>query len=134
MWKNYLSSHDRTAVEAVAAHVVSAIHEYDYEYFGLRRETYRPRDGSRLSNSWNHESDREICGTSTIGPLRPDIETVEWALRTLMPYMGEWVVLVGSNRRCYDYDEDPGEAVLVRPIVLEIYQSPVPHVAGMWKY
>jgi hypothetical protein len=98
-----------------------ALLEFDYEYFGLRRESYRPEDGSVLPESMNHETDEWLDGTSTLA-VRATEASIARALERSKAYMGDWLVLVGSN--VDRGGEDPGESLLFEPVVLLIMRPP----------
>ncbi len=95
--------------------ILDAISEYDYEYFGLRREDYLPADGSILPNSIDHDTDEELNGTSTF-EVKANRASIEKALRRAEVIGGDVLVLVGANVE--HGGEDPGEALLMNPIVL----------------
>lgn len=129
--RSILAQLHRALLSSAVDTVLGDLQEYDYEYFGLRRETYQPRDGSKLTNSVNHETNVELDGTSAIA-VRANRASIERAFKTLEPYMGKWIVLLGSDQSAGS-GEDPGEILLRRPIVLRIMEAPVEFVAGAQK-
>jgi hypothetical protein len=121
-----------TTLDDAVALVLYATSTYDYEFFGIRRETYEPEDGAPLPNSINHDTQDELDGTSVMHIRRGDESSIRQALRSLEPYMGRWMVLAGSDYSS-GYGEDPGERLLVHAVVLEVFTSPVEFKPGRQK-
>lgn len=112
--------------------ILEALNEYDYEYFGIRIEDYLPEAESILPESINHETGEPIDGVSVLEVKPGRREQVARALEDTELYFGKYLVVLGSDRTL-GHGEDPGERILVEPIILERFLRPSRFVPGRIK-
>ncbi len=95
-----------------------ALEEYDYDFFGLRVQDECPALGERLEPSriWidGEPTTEFLSGTSAIA-IQPG--QADRAIRTMVGYLGRYVVLLGSDGASRGGDEH--EIVMHQPTVLE---------------
>ena len=120
--------------------ILSAINAADdsnepFGYYGLRVMTDAsselkksslkpsPKVGDILPDSYrwedNYPTDERLDGTSTVEIKEATPEAIDKAIKKLKPYLGEHVVLVGSDRVLYG--DDASETLLQNPKVLAVY-------------
>lgn len=96
---------------------------YDFDHIGLRvqESDHGTSAGEEIEHLSRHWIDGDMTDDEIDGICAIDARSAAKRVLKFGAYMGNVVLVLGSNRRAYG--EDDGEIIMHNPIVLDIIQS-----------